>query len=745
VGALRMDTFLTIKQVVELGVSEATIWRKTRAGEWEYVIGERASRYGEPPKLIKLSSLTKEMQLEWARRNESAQAAAAPDEKPVEDECQLVETNDLKGTTSGLCEIPSLDRLNLALRRFPIEERDAWLAELNRLAAIVQKFSKINPKRIKNAEGKYEFVAEIQALCNEAACSDSVILGRESHRAEPPSPYTLDGWLRGYRKNGLLTFIRSKPTQTPENGDAKRDRRRAEMTPAAAEWVNTNWRNYRSPRALYKALQKKAKRENWLIPAESWMYRRWKELPEIVITKHLKGEKAYQSTHAPYIPRTAADLAALQLLCGDHRQCDVAVLWRDGRTLIRPWLTLWQDVRTGLIWGWHLDLTPSSQTIGLAYAAGITQFGAQPPARPDEGFASYVYTDNGKDYKSQNLDGTITVHKRAATFDGGFELIRTEQRIGLYSEMDVRKLLARGYNAKEKPIERTNRDLADWEEQEFDEWCGRDAKNRPDLYGDLYHQHQRFVGGHRGESPFMPFDSYFEALAGWIIEYNSSEHTRSVLENAVVVPIREYERLYPTRFEVSQETLAMLLMKPDQRVIGKIGVGCKEAYPTWRYWHPAMSEFKGKTVEIHYDPNDLSRVFVILPNGQLVEAELVQKSGYLTPNKQTATLMKQTEARERRLIREHSLLTMSRLRGETLEERVAVEYEIEQPEEVAQAVAGGDQSRIHRITRLDKPALRAVPGRTVTVDQVATVEPDESIFVQSASGRVSEFDFENEP
>jgi DNA-binding PadR family transcriptional regulator len=449
-----METLLTVKEVVELGVSEATIWRKTHNGEWLFVIGKRLGEYGKPPKLIKLSSLPIEMQLEWARRGESEQAAAAPDEKPVES-ANL--GDDASSSPSPNLDAKSpLDRLNLALRRFPLDERDAWLTELNRLSNIVQRYDNLNPKRIKNSEtGKYEFVAGVQGLCDEAACSDPVILGRESHRAEPPSPYTLDGWLRDYRKNGLLTFIRSTPTN-PESAKAERDRRRAEITPAAVEWVNQNWRNYRSPRALYQALHGKAKRKKWTIPAESWIYRRWKELPEIVITKHIEGQKAYVSRYAPYMPRTAADLTALQLLCGDHRQCDVAVLWRDGRTLIRPWLTLWQCVRTGLIWGWHLDLTPSSQTIGLAYALGITQFGAQPPAQPDEGFRSWVYTDNGRDYKSRNLDDTITVHKRAAAFDGSFTLVRTQQDVGLYSEMDVKKLLARGYNAKEKPVERTN-------------------------------------------------------------------------------------------------------------------------------------------------------------------------------------------------------------------------------------------------------------------------------------------------
>lgn len=730
--------WIPAKHLEDMGVSSATIYRKTKLpnSEWRSRFAKREGRFGKPQKEILLEDLPSDLQIKLAQLNQSSQEAVALDERPVEDD---------GADTSTIEKSSPLDRLNLALKRFPLDERETWIAELQRLSNIIEKFANVNPKRIKNSlTGRYEFAPAALALCAEAACADPVIIAREPHRAQAPTPRTLDGWLRDYRKEGLLVFIRATSSAAEENS-AKRDRRRAEISQEAFEWVNQNWRNYRHPTELFKAAQAKAKRNGWVIPSKVWFFRRWKELPAIVVTKHLKGEKAYMSKYAPYIPRTAEDLTALQLLCGDHRQCDVAVVWRDGRSLIRPWLTLWQCVRTGLIWGWHLDITPSSHTIGLAYAAGVIQFGAQPPARPDDGFFSYVYTDNGKDYKSRNLDGTITVHQRAAALDGGIELVRTQQRVGLYNDMDVRKMLARGYNAKEKPIERTNRDLADMDEG-FDEWVGRDAKNKPDLYRDMYTQHQRFLHGKRGESPFMDFDKYLEALAAWIQKYNTDQHTRSVLENASIVPMQEYERLYTTRYEISHESLALLLMKPERRVIGKIGVGIKEGYPTWRYFHPAMSEFKGKEVEVRYDSNDLSSVWVILPNGQPCEAELVQKSSYLTPNKQSAQLMKQTESRERKMQREWDLLNRSMLRGETLEERVAAEYELEVEEVEAIAAEGGSSGgAVHKLTRMDKPKLRAVPkSRAVSVEQISLVKPDDSIFSQeSEGGQVSEFDYED--
>ena len=121
------------------------------------------------------------------------------------------------------------DILSAALGRLPQPERPAWITEANRLARIVEHYAGLRPKRRRHPPtGHYEFVPDAFALCLQAACRDPVILSREPHRAHPPSPHTLDDWLRAFRRDGLLTFLRCLSTQLTAKSDRRRGSSSAE-------------------------------------------------------------------------------------------------------------------------------------------------------------------------------------------------------------------------------------------------------------------------------------------------------------------------------------------------------------------------------------------------------------------------------------------------------------------------------------------------------------------------------------
>src|SRR5205814_6907171 len=103
---------------------------------------------------------------------------------------------------------------------------------------LVERYRRLKPKRrINPLTGRKEFLPEALALCLEARCDEAAILAKEPHRAKAPSPHTLDGWARTYRREGLNAFLRAAYTSPP----APADRRRAVITPDAVLWLNARW------------------------------------------------------------------------------------------------------------------------------------------------------------------------------------------------------------------------------------------------------------------------------------------------------------------------------------------------------------------------------------------------------------------------------------------------------------------------------------------------------------------------
>jgi hypothetical protein len=184
-------------------------------------------------------------------------------------------------------------------------------------------------------------------------------------------------------------------------------------------------------------------------------------------------------------------------------------------------------------------------------------------------------------------------------------------------------------------------------------------------------------------------------------------------------------------------------MKSEQRVIGKNGVQCFLKH--WFYFEESMSEFKGRSVEIRYSDDDYSKVFVVLPNGRMCEAQRINPTSLLNPDKETVKRIRKAKANERRLTNEFELLNHSRLRGETAEDRIALEVDAlqEQEEEGSYEVVGPSQGQVHQLTRLDYVRHKQEPrGAAVTSSMVAQSPADTSIFADIPVRRIKDFDYD---
>jgi putative transposase len=98
----------------------------------------------------------------------------------------------------------------------------------------------------------------------------------------------------------------------------------------------------------------------------------------------------------------------------DPTKIDVLVVDQAGEVLGRPWLTIIVDTYSRCLMGLHLGFdAPSAQVVGLALRHAILpkQYAAAYELQQvwdTYGLAQYLYTDGGKDFRSQHLEQVAT-------------------------------------------------------------------------------------------------------------------------------------------------------------------------------------------------------------------------------------------------------------------------------------------------------------------------------------------------
>jgi putative transposase len=98
----------------------------------------------------------------------------------------------------------------------------------------------------------------------------------------------------------------------------------------------------------------------------------------------------------------------------DHTKIDVLVVDQAGDVLGRPWLTIIVDTYSRCLMGLHLGFdAPSAQVVGLALRHAILtkQYAAAYELQQvwdTYGLPQYLYTDGGKDFRSQHLEQVAT-------------------------------------------------------------------------------------------------------------------------------------------------------------------------------------------------------------------------------------------------------------------------------------------------------------------------------------------------
>jgi transposase len=211
------------------------------------------------------------------------------------------------------------------------------------------------------------------------------------------------------------------------------------------------------------------------------------EIPEPVLTLARRGEEAYRNTQEIISYRDLTAIEPLEWLVCDHRILDIfcRVPVRGGWRLARPWFSAGIDMRTRRWLGWGIFEVPSSEAIATVLKKVCINFGV--PAN--------CYWDNGKDYRSEYLEGNAVLREtgKVGELDASWR--------GVTGALGIRITHAIVRNARAKIIEPNFVRVANFDKQ-LPEYCGHRPSERPDRFDAMVKQHEAWIRGDRPESPF---------------------------------------------------------------------------------------------------------------------------------------------------------------------------------------------------------------------------------------------------
>lgn len=269
---------------------------------------------------------------------------------------------------------------------------------------------------------------------------------------------------------------------------------------------------------------------------------------------------------------------------GDHHQFDVFVLDERGKP-VRPWLTAWYDIGSGVLVGWCINLNPNSGTITEALARAI----ARKPNSPIYGAPNWIYIDNGKDYRSRHFEGDSEAeYWRRRDPDMMNEMYLQLTKVSVMQTLRIQVVHAKAYHGWAKPVERFFRTLEERYCRQLRGYCGGKPEDRPENF-------DRALRHWVEKGELMTMDEFVEVFQNQILPaYNEHPHSGYGGET----PAARYARLPKARSEIfSWAILDELRMQQAERVVGTQGIRFRGMI----YWAAELMEHVNEHVYIKYN------------------------------------------------------------------------------------------------------------------------------------------------
>lgn len=310
-----------------------------------------------------------------------------------------------------------------------------------------------------------------------------------------------------------------------------------------------------------------------------------------------QGPRAVRSLLLPYIQRDWEGCLPLEWWCMDHTPLDLLALDEESGRVCRPYLTTLMDMgtRRGCV---TVCRVPNQNTVLWTLAKAIMAWGA--PAN--------LYVDNGKDFRAAAVTGGKKKRVTLALDEGRCR--------SLCDRLQIQAHFATAFNAQAKPVERWHRTIEQNLAVFFESYVG----NRPDKKPEGL-----LVALKAGEVP--TFREVERVVTGWIEGvYHTTPHAGLKGRTPDQVWAERIGQVQVVQ-RTTEELKYLLLKVPKPVTVSRYQIRlfgrCYEAAPETP---DCLFGYHGRPVVPHYDPRDITRIFLTLaddtPVGWVVEKRL---------------------------------------------------------------------------------------------------------------------------
>jgi putative transposase len=289
------------------------------------------------------------------------------------------------------------------------------------------------------------------------------------------------------------------------------------------------------------------------------------------------GKKRFDDLYLPYVEQNINRYRSLDLVVSDHHVLDCVVLYHG--KLIRPWVTTFQDYRSGKIVGFFPTVKPSSLSIIAAYYMCCIRYGVPKAA----------LFDNGRDYRSKLLNGYKTTAKQF-TPEGIAEDVEVFFQ-GVLPALGTDVRFTKTYSAKSKGRqERYYRLLGEYLAKDIGSYVGSDTTTKPDDANLMW----RSIDG-MAKREDIPTWNYFVRACASMIEYINDTFTSQGKGMDGKTRDRVFTENMPESIRrVSKEELQQALYRSEVHKCGRNGIKHHGVY----YYHQALARYTGQDVVI---------------------------------------------------------------------------------------------------------------------------------------------------